>query len=158
MMKNCTAFRLQFSFAMFVFKVQCIFCSILIKLALLFFCRQNIPLSYVYNKGIMIGYIITIFILSPFILLHTLPWIPHGQCFPYKKKIWVIRSCLSIDGLLYDTNLSNNMNTCFFLTLWMKICNLPKTKVWFFQTGNKICDKNINLLFEFLDLCHLQLY
>ena len=63
-MKNCTAFKLLFSFAMFVFKVVCIFCSILIKLALLFYCREKIPLSSVYNKGIMVGYIISIYILS----------------------------------------------------------------------------------------------
>ena len=71
-MKICTAFRLHPSFAMFVFKVVCIFCSILIKLALLFYCREKLPLSSVYNKGIMIGYVIPLYILSPF-LLHTLP-------------------------------------------------------------------------------------
>ena len=67
MMKNYTAFKLHFSFAMFVFKVVCIFCSMLIKLALLFLLqRKKIPLSSVYNKGIMIGYVISIHILSPF--------------------------------------------------------------------------------------------
>ena len=84
-MKNCTAFRLHFSLAMFVFKVICIFFSILIKLALLFYCREKIPLSSVYNKSIMIGYVISIYSV-PF-LLHTLPLIPLGQCFPFKMKI-----------------------------------------------------------------------
>ena len=65
-MKNCTAFRLHFSFAMFVFKVVCIFCSTLIKLALIFFCREIISLSSVYNKGVMIGSVIPIYIMSPF--------------------------------------------------------------------------------------------
>ena len=64
LMKNCTAFRLHFLFAMFVFKVVCIFCSILIKLALLFHSREQIPSSSAYNKGIMIGYVILIYILS----------------------------------------------------------------------------------------------
>ena len=48
MMKNCTAFTLLLSFAMFAFKLVCIFCLILVKLAL-FFLLQKFPLNSVYK-------------------------------------------------------------------------------------------------------------
>ena len=142
----------------YIFRSLCLFSSWYAflfntnQVGVTFQLQKIIPLNFVISKVLWLAMLYRSF------LLRTLPLIPHGQWFPFEKKIWVIRSCLIIVGLLYDTNLSKNMNTCF-LTLWTNICNKRKTKVWFlFQTRNKICDRNINLPFEVQDLCHLQLY
>ena len=57
-----------------------------------------------------------------------------------------------MDGLLYDTNLSKNTNTL----LRIYATNV-KNGCGFSRQGTKYMNRNINLLFEVQDLCHLHL-